>query len=315
MELQSQEGTTQGDPLAMAMYAVAIITLIHSLHGLLTQVWFADDAQGVGKLPELRVWWEKLLALGPKYGYFPKPSKTHLVVKPHLIAEAREAFKDTGVQISMGQRDLGAVIGDFESRIAHITAKVNKWQLDVTNLSKIAKYEPHAAHAAFVHGLRHCWTFTQRTMTNIEEQLQPLEDSIRHQFIPSLLGRTISDEERSMLALPGRFGGAAIDDPVMSARSKYEDSVAISSSLKEKVIQQALFSLPAPLAQRQVIDERKKLREHQWRSKVETLMNHLPESQKRTLEYAQEKGASAVISTRPHSSHFLISVSVVAFCE
>ena len=39
----SQEGTTQGDPLAMAMYGLATIPLIRRLDGLCTQVWYADD--------------------------------------------------------------------------------------------------------------------------------------------------------------------------------------------------------------------------------------------------------------------------------
>ena len=40
----SQEGTTQGDPLAMAMYGLATIPLIRRLDGLCTQVWYADDS-------------------------------------------------------------------------------------------------------------------------------------------------------------------------------------------------------------------------------------------------------------------------------
>ena len=43
--LLSQEGTTQGDPLGMAIYAVAIIPLIRSLEDEETkQVQFVDDA-------------------------------------------------------------------------------------------------------------------------------------------------------------------------------------------------------------------------------------------------------------------------------
>ena len=57
----SMEGTTQGDPLAMAMYAVAIRPLIDkvSASGAL-QVWFADDSAGGGKIKAVRQWWELL---------------------------------------------------------------------------------------------------------------------------------------------------------------------------------------------------------------------------------------------------------------
>ena len=50
-ELASTEGTTQGDPLAMGMYALAVIPLINSLHHHqleVPQAWFADDATAAG---------------------------------------------------------------------------------------------------------------------------------------------------------------------------------------------------------------------------------------------------------------------------
>ncbi len=46
----SSEGTTQGDPLAMAMYALAVKLLIERLQleaPNVKQVWYADDATGV----------------------------------------------------------------------------------------------------------------------------------------------------------------------------------------------------------------------------------------------------------------------------
>ena len=44
--IYSQEGTTQGDPLAMAMYAIATLPLVHRIVESISvrQVWFADDA-------------------------------------------------------------------------------------------------------------------------------------------------------------------------------------------------------------------------------------------------------------------------------
>ena len=51
-----QEGTTQGDPLAMPMYALATIPLIRKLKSMIddvNQVWYADDASGSGQIKRL----------------------------------------------------------------------------------------------------------------------------------------------------------------------------------------------------------------------------------------------------------------------
>ena len=70
----SEEGTTQGDPLAMPMFALGVLPLIDCISGDLMQVWYADDATACGSLSEIRLWWDKLLQSGPIY--FPNPSKT-----------------------------------------------------------------------------------------------------------------------------------------------------------------------------------------------------------------------------------------------
>ena len=97
----SKEGTTQGDPLAMAMYAVANTPLIYRLtEEELKQVWFADDASAAGKLVGIRNWWNNMTKIGPEYGYFPNASKTWLIVKEEHLEEAKQLFQDTGVKIS-----------------------------------------------------------------------------------------------------------------------------------------------------------------------------------------------------------------------
>ena len=79
----SQEGTTQGDPLAMAMYGIAILPLITRLHNdSLTQIWYADDGSVVGKLEDIRALFDKLTELGSKYGYLVNPPKCQLIIKP-----------------------------------------------------------------------------------------------------------------------------------------------------------------------------------------------------------------------------------------
>ena len=90
----SQEGTTQGDPLAMAMYGIGTRPLIDHLKTSTStlQVWYADDSAACDNLLKLRNWWNELNELGPRYGYFPNSTKTCLLVKPQYYSEAVEIF-------------------------------------------------------------------------------------------------------------------------------------------------------------------------------------------------------------------------------
>ncbi len=68
--LHSDEGTTQGDPLAMQMYALATIPLIKNLNDNfndITQIWYADDACATGRITRLRRWWNLLSTEGAKF--------------------------------------------------------------------------------------------------------------------------------------------------------------------------------------------------------------------------------------------------------
>ena len=50
----SEEGTTQGDPLAMAMYAIGTLPLICRLDGIAKQAWYTDDSAAASSLENLR---------------------------------------------------------------------------------------------------------------------------------------------------------------------------------------------------------------------------------------------------------------------
>ena len=90
-------------------YALAITPLIRKLkenEPETKEIWYADDASGAGTCLDLRKWWDCVTALGPRYGYFPKSSKTHLVVKPDFEEHAR----------SLSSCKVGGGIGEASDR-------------------------------------------------------------------------------------------------------------------------------------------------------------------------------------------------------
>ena len=62
-EITSSEGTTQGDPTAMAMYAIAILPLL-DMKSNAKKTSFSDDFSGLGTIVHLWEWWDMITELG-----------------------------------------------------------------------------------------------------------------------------------------------------------------------------------------------------------------------------------------------------------
>ena len=100
VEIASSEGTTQGDPVAMVVYAIAIIPLILMIleitesysEGTSKKAAYADDLTAAGCIPGLKYWWNQLCELGPKFGFFPQASKSCLIIKPEVEGKAKTIF-------------------------------------------------------------------------------------------------------------------------------------------------------------------------------------------------------------------------------
>ena len=117
-----------------------------------------------------------------------------------------------------GKPHLGAPIGSPDFRKQFVDQKVQEWCNEVRVLSLIAHSKPHAAYAAFTHGMISKWTFLLRTIPDIQENLQPLENTIHSTFIPAVTGRSPpNDSERTLFALPTRLGGLGLADPSIQA--------------------------------------------------------------------------------------------------
>ena len=100
----------------MPMYAIATVPLVQRLNKDVKQVWYADDASSLGKIDQIRGWWDRLVKLGPRYGYYPNAEKTWLVTKEEHLQMASDVFKGTGVKVtSHGRPYLGAPIGNRPS--------------------------------------------------------------------------------------------------------------------------------------------------------------------------------------------------------
>ena len=304
--LLSQEGTTQGDPLAMPMYALATIPLIKKLEGNNKQVWYADDSAGVGKIPDLHTWWDKLATEGPGYGYFANPSKTWLITKEGHHANAISTFAGTGVNITPeGRPYLGTAIGSQEYVEAHTEKKVSEWMSCVNQLTDIAKTQPHAAFAALTHGLMSKWTYLSRTTPNIAPKMKPLDELLRAQLLPTLTGRPPPSElECSLFALPARLGGLGIDIPSKTADRELQSSILVTSTLQDHILSQedeyGHDIITEQLASKATI--RNSNKERVLRD-ANDLMGILPDGLQRAVTLAKEKGSSSWLTALPLAEH------------
>ena len=133
---------------------------------------------------------------------------------------------------TQGRKHLGAALGSRPFVEQCVSQQVKEWTAELEQLSIIARSHPQAAYCAYSHGLKGRWLHLARTVPNIGNLLQPLEDTLRQRFIPALTGRPApSDTERELLALPARVGGLGIANPAATAEREHQASMQLSSPL------------------------------------------------------------------------------------
>ena len=154
-------------------------------------------------------------------------------------------FQNSQIKITVeGKRHLGAALGTNDFKISYISEKVENWCKKMEKLAEIAKTQPHAAYAAYVHGEVHRYTYFLRTLDDISEILEPLDRVITNDFIPSLFGTSISPNERDLLALPIKDGGMGMRIWQNEADDSFTTSKDVTKPLQSQILKQ-IVDLPA----------------------------------------------------------------------
>ena len=217
-EISSQEGTTQGDPLAMPWYAINTNHMISSLRASIPQVkqvWLADDSAGGESTKSLYQWYKTLCEEGKQFAYIVNGAKTWLIVNITLE----------------GRRHLGAVIGSKEFKNQYCQEKVDKWLREMESLTEITKSQPHAAYVAFTKGFKSKFTYYLRTIELFIEYVDPIEEVIHASFLPTLFGRAepLPEELKELVNLSPAQGGIGIPDLKRESSEQFNASLGITA--------------------------------------------------------------------------------------
>ena len=219
------------------------------------------------------------------------------------MEEAKTIFKNSPINITIdGKRHLGAALGTDEFKITYMTDKVNEWCKKMKSLAEIAKLQPHAAYAAYIHGEQHKYTYFLRTINGIDNLLEPLDDIISNDFIPGLFGTNISSNERELFSIPIKDGGLGLRIWKEQANDSYATSKHVTKPLQTQITNQ-LTDLPTL----DKVQKEKKEAIGAMKQKAKNISNAINEKQsnemRRNLEQLSEKGASSWLSAFPLKEH------------
>ncbi|XP_057290771.1 uncharacterized protein LOC130613444 [Hydractinia symbiolongicarpus] len=171
---------------------------------------------------------------------------------------------------------------------------VTKWVREINLLSNIAVTQPQAAYMCFVDGYKNKFTYFLRTIFGIEEFLTPLDEVIRHKFIPAVTGgHIVNDNERKLLALPPRLGGLGIDVFCKNATIEYENSRNMTASLISQILM--VNNEEGDKSKQQIQSERRR----RYQQDLEALRAEMTDEEKRINESNMRTGVSNWLTTLP----------------
>ena len=262
---------------------------------------YANDLSAVGRISELKVWWDNLIKLGPKFGYYPQPSKSWLIVKEHQEYQAKATFINTKINITKdGKRHLGAIIGSESFRKEYLSSKITDWTEGIKLLRKIVRIDPQSAYACFISGFKHKLNYIMRTVPNTAAYLQQIDEIVQTELIPAITGDiTCSEEEKKLLSLPPKLGGLGI--PIFSTISdaELENSKHFTASLQKNIIEQNRVYVTDKKKLKQLKNEIKAKRNDKHQNLLKDIRKEMSKEKIRLNDINQEIGALSWLTSLP----------------
>ena len=243
----------------------------------------------------------RITEYGPLLGYYPKASKTWLVVKKDKYEEAQKLFENTGINITTeGRKYLGGFVGTKIGAETYVNNLQEKWLEELNVLTEIAKSEPQSAYAAFTSGFRHKMTYFMRTIPNLQDVLKPLDKFITEKFIPAITeGHILSSDDRKLLSLPVRMGGMGIPIFTESCIREYSNSLDTTKALRENIIAQVKSYHCNKKFEKEITAKIISAKQKYHEDILSDLRTRMNKDQIRGNDVAQMKGASAWLNSLP----------------
>ena len=249
--------------------------------------WYADNGNACGRISDLYETFRALKTEGSGYGYFVNAPKCHMIVKKEKMDLALETFAGSNVQMTLGTRSLGSVIGTQETCDKFLDGKSEEQKKLLSKLGDIAKTNPQNAHSCLTKGVEHKVNFITRTTPSSSAPLETMEAIIGESIIPALTSRGEPlPIEREIFSLPLKSRGLGIDCPE-NRHDSYELSEKLSEPLEDKNL------LTAELLQKRTLDDLLNAKKKKIAEKISILRSVLSTEERYALERASEKGASA----------------------
>ena len=117
-------------------------------------------------------------------------------------------------------------------------------------------------------------------------------------MIPTLLNRTISNQDRRILELPVRLRGRGIVNPSTEAKSNYQYSKRVTRPLTEHIIEQK-HELPDEAETLKIKKEVEKDKLQRVEQRTKDVLQEASEEMQRAVKLSQKKGSSSWLSIIP----------------
>ena len=137
----------------MVAYGIGILLLIKFLKAEfndISQPWYADDTSSLGTFANIELYFNSLKQFGPGRGYYPKPSKSVLIVNLYNLEYGKQFGLSCGFNMCTGMCYLGGFIGGDESKRDWLKLCMPTWEWKSFKIHETAGKSPQEIYAVVV---------------------------------------------------------------------------------------------------------------------------------------------------------------------